>query len=109
MENEFDIIAISETCCNDDNININSLYQIPNYTPIHQIRKTSNKGGGLVLYIHKTITFNALEKLSNNNELIRNNQKNIILSCIYKPPRGDPNIFTSKIKELVEGKQNRLS
>ena len=53
MKNEFDIIAIPETWCNDDNININSLYQIPNDTPIHQIRKTSNKGGGLVLYIHK--------------------------------------------------------
>ena len=70
MKNEFDIITISETWCNDDNININSLYQIPNYTPIHQIRKTSSKDGGLVLYIHKTITFNALEKLSNNNEHI---------------------------------------
>ena len=110
MRNEFDIIAISETWCNGDNISINSLYQIPNYTPIHQIRKTGNKGGGLVLYMHKTITFNALEKLSNSNkhieslsvETIRKNQKNIILSCIYRPPRGDPNIFTSKIKEPAE-------
>ena len=116
MKNEFDIIAISETWCNDHNIHINSLYQIPNYTPIHQIRKTSNKGGGLVLYITKTITFNALEKLSNNNkhieslsvEIIRKNQKNIILSCIYRPPRGDPNILTSKIKELAERKKFKL-
>ena len=60
--------------------------------------------------MHKTITFNALEKLSNNNEhiesfsveIIRKNQKNIILSCIYRPPKGDPNIFTGKIKELAE-------
>ena len=36
-KNEFDIIAISETWWNDNNININSLYQIPNYTPIHKI------------------------------------------------------------------------
>ena len=28
--------------------------------------------------------------------------KNITLPCIYRPPRGDPNIFTSKIKELAE-------
>ena len=60
--------------------------------------------------MHKTIKFNALEKLSNNNkhiesvsvEIIRKNQKNKILSCIYRPWRGDPNIFTSKIKELAE-------
>ena len=35
-------------------------------------------------------------------ERIRKNQKNITLSCIYRPPRGDPHIFTSKVKELVE-------
>ena len=48
--------------------------------------------------MHKTITFRVLEKLSNNNrhieslsiEIIRKNQKNIILSCIYRPSRGDP-------------------
>ena len=55
MKNKFDIIAISAMWCNGNNININSLYQIPNYTPIHQIRKTGNKGGDLVLYMHKTI------------------------------------------------------
>ena len=62
--------------------------------------------------MHKTITFNALEKLNNNNEhieslsvaIIRKNQKNIILSCIYRPPRGNPNVFTSKIKELTKKK-----
>ena len=69
----------------------------------------------MVLYIHKTITFNALEKLSNNNEhieslsveRIRKNQKNIILSCIYRPRRGDPHIFTSKVKELVESNKQK--
>ena len=44
MKNEFDVIAISGTLCNVDSINVNSLYQIPNYIPIHQIRKTSNEG-----------------------------------------------------------------
>ena len=115
MKNEIDIIAISETWCNDDNVNINSLYQIPNYTLIPQIRKTSIKCESWVLYTHKTITFNALEKLSKNNEhneslsveIIRNNQENIILSCIYRPPRGDPNIFTSKIKELEERNEQK--
>ena len=37
MKNEFDLIAISETWCTDDSINVNSLYQIPNYIPIDQI------------------------------------------------------------------------
>ena len=75
-------------------------------------------GGGLALYIHKTITFNTPGKLSNNNEhiesiyveIIRNNQKNIILSCIYRSPRGAQNIFTSEIKDVIERyKQNQKS
>ena len=68
MKNEFDDIAISETWCNDDSINVKSLYQIPSYIPIYQIGKTGDNCGGLALYIPKTITFNILEKLSNNNE-----------------------------------------
>ena len=49
---------------------------------------------------HKAITFNTLEKLSNNKEyieslsveIISKCQKNIILSYIYRLPRGDQNI-----------------
>ena len=83
-----------------------------------EIRKIGNEGGGLAVYIRKTIAFRTLEKLSNNNkhieslsvEIIRKNQKNIILSCICRPPRGDQNIFTSKIKYLIERyKQNQKS
>ena len=46
MKNEFDVIAISTTWCNDDSINVNWLYRKPNYILIHQIRKTGNKEGG---------------------------------------------------------------
>ena len=92
MKNEFHVKLISKMWCNDDSINVNFLYQIANYLPIHQFRKTDNNGGALALYIHKTITFNTLEKLSNNNEhienlcikIIRKNLKNIISLCIYK-------------------------
>ena len=46
-------------------------------------KNLSLKLGGFVLYIHKTITFNVLEKLTNNNEhieslsveIIRKNQR----------------------------------
>ena len=70
MKNEFDVIAISETWCNDDSINVNSLYQIPDYSLPHQIKKIGNKGGRLALNIQKTITFKTLKKLSNNNKHI---------------------------------------
>ena len=115
MKNEFDVVAISKMWCNDNSINVNSLYEIPNYISFHKIQKIGNKGGGLAMHIHKTITF---KTLNNNNkhiesfsvEIIRKNQKNIILLCIYRPPRGDQNICTSKIKDLIERyKQNQKS
>lgn len=74
MKNEFDVIAISET-----SININSLYQISNYILNHQIRKTGNKGRGLAPYTYKTVTFNTLETLSNNNEYIESLSVEIIM------------------------------
>ena len=70
MKNESDVIATSETWCNDDSINVNSIYQIPDYSLTHQIRKIGNKSGRLALNIQKTITFKTLKKLSNNNKHI---------------------------------------
>ena len=115
MKNELDVIAIPETWCNDQSTNVNSLYQIRNHIPIHRILKTGNKSGGLTLLIHQTITFEALEKLSNNKKHIENLfeeiiHKIIILWCIYRPPRGNQNIFTCKAKGLIERyKQNQKS
>ena len=89
--------------------------KIRNYIPIHRILKTSNESGGLTQLIHKTITFETLEKLSNNKKHIENLfkeiiQKIIILRCIYRPPRGNQNIFTCKAKDLIERyKQNQKS
>ena len=118
MNNEFDVIPISETWWNDDSINLYSLYQIPSYIPIRQIRKMTNQGGVLTMYTHKTIAFKILEKLRNNNkhteslsiEIIRKNQMNVILSCIYRPPRGEQNIFSRKTNDHSERyKQNQKS
>ena len=115
-----DIIAISESWCSDDSINVNSVYQVPqvpNYILIHQIHKASKKGGKLALYIHKKYTFNTVENLSNNDkyierpsvEIIKKNQ-NIILPCNYRLPRSNQNIFTVKMKDLIERyKQNQKS
>ena len=110
MNNEFDVIPISETWWNDDSINLYSLYQIPSYIPIRQIRKMTNQGGVLTMYTHKTIAFKILEKLRNNNkhteslsiEIIRKNQMNVILSCIYRPQRVNKIYFPVKQKTSVK-------
>ena len=48
VKGKFSIIALTETWCNDDRADKNSVWQILNYTPIQQIRQTRQKGGGLL-------------------------------------------------------------
>ena len=49
---------------------LNSLFHIPNYSFTHEKRKTSHKGGGLGIYVHKTLDFKILLNLAKNTENI---------------------------------------
>ena len=63
----------------------------------------------MVLYVHNSLNFKILKKLSINSndlecaciEIVRKNAKNIIVSCIYRPPRGDSHKFLEGIKTLI--------
>ena len=50
-------MALTEAWYNDDRAAQNSLLQLPNYTPIHQIRNSGQKGEGVVLYVHSSLNF----------------------------------------------------
>ena len=41
-------------------------------------------------------------------EIVRKNAKNIIVSCIYRPPRGDSHKFLEEIKTLICKNQEKL-
>ena len=76
---------------------------------IHQIRNNGQRGGGVVLYVHNSLNFKILKKQSiNSNDLecacvkiVRKNAKNIIVSCIYRCPRGDSHKFLDETKTLI--------
>ena len=96
----------------DENANQNSLYQIPNYIPIHQIRKGSSKGGGVSIYIHKTLNYKLrcdksicnpdIEALTI--KIIKENKKNLIITGRYRPPRRDEKNFRKEHEKLIENK-----
>ena len=102
-------MALRETWCNDNKAAQNSLLQLPNYTPLHQIRNNDQRGGGVVLYVHNSLNFKILKKQSINSnylectciKIIRKNPKNIIVSCIYQPPRGDSHKFLDEMKTVI--------
>ena len=97
--------ALTDTGCNDDKVDKNSLWQLPNYTAIHQIRNIGQKGGGIGLYIHNSLHYKIPknENINNNDieclniENVSKASKNIIISCIYRPPRGDAHKFLNEM------------
>ena len=68
VKRDFNVVALTETWCNYDKAAQNSLLQLPNYTPIHQIRNNGQRGGGMVLYVHNSLNFKILKKQSNDLE-----------------------------------------
>ena len=79
----------------DDRNSESSLYQLPQYTAIHQHRNPSHKsgrGGGISMYIHDSLNFKSRKELDINMknveslsiELISKNSKNTVLSTIYR-------------------------
>ena len=52
VKRDFSVVALAETWCNE-----NSLLQLLNYTPIHQIRNSGKIGGGVALHVHNSLNF----------------------------------------------------
>ena len=97
IKGKFSVIVLSETWIDDDKADLNSLFHIPNYSFIQGKRKTKHKGGGLGIYVHKALDYKILPNLAKNTENIETftieienkNSKNILISAVYWPPRGN--------------------
>ena len=48
--------------CNGNKAAKNSLLQLPNQTPIHQIRNNGQKGGSVTLFVHNSLDFKIKKK-----------------------------------------------
>ena len=70
IKGKFSVIVLLETWIDDDKADFNSLFHIPNHTFIHGKRKTNHKGGGLEIYVHKTLDYKILPNLAKNTENI---------------------------------------
>ena len=85
---------------------VNSIWQLPNYTAIHQIRNSGQKGGGIALYVHNSLNYKTPKNknIDNNDieclniEIVSKASKNVVIFCIYRPRRGDVHKFLSEMK-----------
>ena len=93
---------------------MNSLFRIPNYSFIHKKQKANHKGGGLGIYVHKTLDYKILPNLAKNTEIIETftieienkNSKNILISALSRPPRGSQSKFLEEIEQVVHNSKH---
>ena len=106
----FKVLCLTETWFDDRNSE-SSLYQLPQYTVIHQHRSPSHKNGragGISMYIHDSLNFKSRKDLDINTknveslsiELVSKNSKNNVVSTIYRPPGGDFKDFNNFLKYI---------
>ena len=107
----FNILCITETWCTDSTLKSNSNLHLPNFDLISQERKTNKRGGGVLIYIHKSLKCNLRNDLCVSDkdnkiltiEISRENDKNILLSCCYRPPNSDnENLSTFLQNNIIE-------
>ena len=109
IKGKFSVIVLSETWIDDDKADLNSLFHILSYSFILEKRRTNYKGGGLGIYVHKTLDNKILRNLAKNTEKIETstleienkNSKNILISTAYRPSRGSQSKFLEEIEQIV--------
>ena len=83
--NSFKVIVLRETWLKDENANKNSVYQIPNYTPIHHTRNGPHKGGSVALFVHNSLNCKEKHDVSKSNDIIETLSVEIINKNKKKP------------------------
>ena len=101
---KFDVIAISETWLDKNS----SSHTLEGYEFRHQNRSNKN-GGGVALYISKCLNFEVVKAATTSIddtlecltvEIILKNNKNIIVSCIYRQPGSSIDVCIETINKL---------
>ena len=102
---EFKVICITETWCSDNSMNHN-LFELPQYKRIHQVRR-ANKGGGIAVVLHESITFN-IRSVTNANieglcvQFINKKSKNVLINTQYRLPAGNFNEFEAYLNTFLD-------
>ncbi|XP_065683499.1 uncharacterized protein LOC136096317 [Hydra vulgaris] len=93
-KNLFNIICLTETWITSKDLN--SHFQIPHFNIISLERQINKRGGGVLIYAHKTLrrVFRGDLSISDSDEEVltieieSNQTKNLLISCCYRPPAG---------------------
>ena len=110
MNFNFSVICFSETWLYDDTLATSrSLYELPNYKSIHQVRNYS-KRGGVSIYINKSLNSKSRPDLSINSreveslsiEILFDKERNTLIIVLYRPPKGVTETFERFSNEILK-------
>ena len=85
-----------------------NLFELPQYKNIHQVRR-AGKSGGILAFLHESLTFNIRHDISVNNadikalcvEIINKKSKNILINAQYRQPAGNFNEFEAYLNTFL--------
>ena len=111
-EHDFDIIILTETWAKDET---HTLCHITGYESVHNFR-LNRRGGGVSIFVKEKYRFNAIENSNISTDSIEsvaitlsypNSDKKINVLGLYRPPKGDSNLFIDRLSDIIN--QNDLS
>ena len=90
----FNLICFLEAWLDSETLSTScSLHELPNYKSIHQVRNYS-KGGGVSIYIKKSLNFKLRPDLSINSQdaqplsILFYKEQNTLINVLYRPSKG---------------------
>ena len=105
LEYDFQLICISESWLNDDNVHD---LMLDNYN-VEYKNRANKRGGGVMIYINKKLDYQVCDELTESIdnihecisiELQNGSNKNVIISCIYRAPGNSIDLFNEQIVAL---------
>ena len=108
MNSSFKVICLTETWCQDTSI-ANNLFQLSNYSCVHQIRN-DRRAGGVCIYVHNSLRFKRRNDMCTNChnvesisvEIINEGTKNTIVNALYRPPNGEFETFKKHLNKYLK-------
>ena len=102
----FNIICVSETWCSNTKLQNNSNLSLTGFDSVPY----KSRGGGVLIFIKKNLSYQIRKDLSESDKhkeifslkVTHKNSSNILLSCCYKPPKGDNDILSMFLKQVFK-------
>uniref|UniRef100_A0A672HNX1 Reverse transcriptase domain-containing protein n=1 Tax=Salarias fasciatus TaxID=181472 RepID=A0A672HNX1_SALFA len=112
FKKNFNIIAVTETWFRDDIMKEVTL----NGCELFAVNRSGKRGGGVALYVSSDLKCKPVKDITlieNNGieiitvEIISTTEKNILISCVYRPPDNCVQQFTDSLMERFERHRNK--